>query len=220
MLGRLSGSSSSSSSAAASSSSRGGGGEQLDFDEEARKLWASLNLDPDAHKGGQWNPTDPIYRHPTGGGTIYVGNQTAAENLAYLQQLGVTRVVNCTTGASRIPNFHEGRGMMYYTFTISNWQTCVNATHASVLAFANPMFAFIEEAISQGDSVLVHCLAGAHRAGTTGCACLMHFAGMDVPTAIRTAKRCRPIIDPIGQLPEFLVRLHRAKDAEQLHLQG
>ena len=108
-----------------------------------------------------------------------------------------------------------------------------------MLAFANPMFSFIEEAIGKGESVLVHCLAGAHRAGivdrtydtrgphahqsdllfthpsiipsicctfllylsgTTGCACLIHFAGMDVDTAIRTAKRCRPIIDPIGQV--------------------
>ncbi len=34
--------------------------------------------------------------------------------------------------------------------------------------------------------------------------------GMDVTTAITAAKRCRPIIDPIGQLPEFLRRLHRA----------
>jgi hypothetical protein len=25
----------------------------------------------------------------------------------------------------------------------------------------------------------VHCLAGAHRAGTTGCACLIYFAGTD-----------------------------------------
>lgn len=222
MLGRLSGTGGSASSSSSSSSTRttAGGAEQLDFDEEARKLWASLNLDPNAHKGGQWNPTDPIFRHPTGGGTIFVGNQTAAENLAYLQQLGVTRVVNCTTGASRIPNFHEGRGITYYTFTISNWQTCVNATHTSVLSFANPMFAFIEEAISNGESVLVHCLAGAHRAGTTGCACLMHFAGLDAPTAIRTAKRCRPIIDPIGQLPEFLVRLQRAKEAEEPQQQG
>ena len=37
---------------------------------------------------------------------------------------------------------------------------------------------------------------------------------MDVDTAIRTAKRMRPIIDPIGQLPEFLMRLQRAKLAD------
>ena len=31
---------------------------------------------------------------------------------------------------------------------------------------------------------------------------------MDVQTAVTVAKKCRPIIDPIGQLPEFLHRLH------------
>ena len=153
------------SSALALRGASGGATTNLDFDEEARKLWERLNLDPESRTGGQWNPTDPIWRHPTGGGTIYVGNQTAAENLPFLQSLGITRVVNCTTGASRIPNFHEGRGLLYYTFSISNWTTSVNSTGASVLAFANPMFSFIEEAISKGESVLVHCLAGAHRAG-------------------------------------------------------
>jgi hypothetical protein len=38
------------------------------------------------------------------------------------------------------------------------------------------------------------------------------LSGMDVQTAISTAKKCRPIIDPIGQLPDFLHRLKRATD--------
>lgn len=59
---------------------------------------------------------------------------------------------------------------------------------------------------------MVHCLAGAHRAGTTGCACLIFFGNMDVSTAISTAKKLRPIIDPIGQLPEFLRKLKAALD--------
>jgi hypothetical protein len=37
--------------------------------------------------------------------------------------------------------------------------------------------------------------------------------GMDVQTAVMVAKRCRPIIDPIGQLPDFLHRLQRAEEA-------
>ncbi len=49
------------------------------------------------------------------------------------------------------------------------------------------------------------------RAGTTGCACLVHYANLDVSTAIRAAKKLRPIIDPIGQLPEFLNRLYKAE---------
>lgn len=57
----------------------------LDFDAEARALWARLNLDPNGRSTGQWNPLDPIYKHPVGGGVIYVGNQTAAENLTLLK---------------------------------------------------------------------------------------------------------------------------------------
>lgn len=104
------------------------------------------------------------------------------------------------------------------------------------MTFVDPLFAFIDDAISRGESVLVilfckiydiiciyyyyltivlkvHCLAGAHRAGTTGCACLVHYAKLDVPNAITVAKKCRPIIDPIGQLPEFLNRLKKAEDS-------
>lgn len=36
---------------------------------------------------------------------------------------------------------------------------------------------------------------------------------MDVGTAVSAAKRCRSIIDPIGQLPEFLKRLKRAYES-------
>lgn len=61
------------------------GGAMLDFDEEAKALWARLNLDGGSRKSGQWNPLDSIWRHPVGGGTIYVGNQTAAENINLLR---------------------------------------------------------------------------------------------------------------------------------------
>jgi hypothetical protein len=40
-------------------------------------------------------------------------------------------------------------------------------------------------------------------------------SGMDVATAIAMAKKCRPIIDPIGQLPDFLHRLQKATDARE-----
>lgn len=58
---------------------------QLDFDVEARALWARLNLDPSTRTTGYWNALDSIYRHPVGEGIIYVGNQTAAESLTTLR---------------------------------------------------------------------------------------------------------------------------------------
>ena len=36
-----------------------------------------------------------------------------------LRGLGITRVVNCTNGVSKIPNFHEDK-LLYYTFTVGN----------------------------------------------------------------------------------------------------
>ena len=53
-----------------------------DFDEEAKKLFAKLNLDADGARPGIYNPMDPVWRDPKSGGTIYVGNQTAAQNKA------------------------------------------------------------------------------------------------------------------------------------------
>lgn len=184
--------------------------ETLDFDEEGRKLYASLNIDFSQVKSGPYNSLDPIWKHPTTGGTIYVGNQTAASSLDVLRAHNIISVVNCTSGPSQLPNYHDGK-MNYYIFPVTYWSQHATETNESILAFSDPLFQFIDRALLQGGSVLVHCLAGAHRAGTTGCACLIHYAGLGASDAIAVAKRCRRIIDPIGMLPEFLTRLHRAE---------
>lgn len=187
--------------------------ESLNFDDEARALWARLNLEGEAGGNGRWNPIDPIWKHPAGG-TIYVGNQMAAENLQLLKSLGITHIVNCTSGYGKIPDYHEGT-LAYYNFAISNWSVLVDSRDESVLQFTQPMFEFVESAVSNSSNVLIHCLAGAHRAGTTGVACLIHFAKLDVASATKAAKTCRPIIDPIGRFPDFLCRLDAAKSSER-----
>eukprot|EP00959_Pyramimonas_sp_CCMP1952_P184988 3867850-Pyramimonas_sp.AAC.1 len=55
-------------------------GESLNFDDEARKLFKSLNIAP-GELGGDYNYLDPVWRHPTSGGILYIGNQTAAQDL-------------------------------------------------------------------------------------------------------------------------------------------
>jgi hypothetical protein len=50
----------------------------------------------------------------------------------------------------------------------------------------------------------VHCLAGAHRAGTTGILTLMHFTKMSCTEAQKLAISIRPIINPISDFPELL----------------
>ena len=58
--------------------------------------------------------------------------------------------------------------------------------------------------------MLIHCLVGAHRAGTTGIAFLMHAEGLDLLTAAAAAAGCRSIIEPIGGFPALLARLESA----------
>ena len=189
--------------------------ETVDFDEEGRKLLAGLNLQGvRTGTSSQWNNLDAIWAHPTTGAAIYVGNVSSAESMEILQAHNISHVVNCTNGSGALPCFHKGKpGMNYYTFPISQWWAHVKETHSSVYLFADPLWAFIDSALESGKSVLVHCLAGAHRAGTTGCACLMHYGKMNHVDAMRTAKQLRPIIDPIGQLPQFLQRLEAAEAA-------
>ena len=79
-----------------------------------------------------------------------------------------------------------------------------------VLKFFQPTFQWIDRALENGHNVLIHCLAGAHRAGTTAIAYLMHRAKLDVRSAIISAKLCRPIISPIGSFPNLLIRLDMA----------
>mmetsp|Transcript_21712 Transcript_21712/g.39856 ORF Transcript_21712/g.39856 Transcript_21712/m.39856 type:complete len:363 (+) Transcript_21712:47-1135(+) len=183
------------------------GHSELDFDEEARKLWARLNLDPNAISGGQYNALDPIWRHPSSGATLYVGNQTAAKSLALLQQHHITNVVNCTDS---MPLYHDqpGSPIRYYRFDITSYRRRVSSDDDAV-AFVQPMLEFVTPALEAGQCVMVHCLAGAHRAGTTGIICLMNFARLNARDAIIAAKRCRPIIDPIGDFPELLRKLER-----------
>lgn len=66
----------------------------------------------------------------------------------------------------------------YLRFDVADWKQSVDASPESVRSFVAPLVAFVGPALAGGSNVLVHCLAGAHRAGTVGCLCLIELAGM------------------------------------------
>ena len=69
--------------------------------------------------------------------------------------------------------------------------------------------------LAEGRSVLIHCLAGAHRAGSAGIACLMRLEGLDLAAATARAQAARPIIDPIHYLSFLLTQLEQAERLRQ-----
>ena len=124
---------------------------QPDFDDEARKLFARLGLDADGASsgkgmGGLYNPLDAIWRDQKTGGTIFVGNQQAAQNASLLKQHGITHVVNCT---DNMPLYHQStKTFAYYRFNVSFWPSAGGPDELQ--RFMQPMWAFVDEALSNG----------------------------------------------------------------------
>lgn len=202
-----------------------GAAARRDYNEEGRKLIASFGMTPAANA---YNDKDPLYKDPSTGGIIYVGNETAARGpVDKLLSAGITHVVNCTDDMKNFcevpatsaphPKADEPR-IQYLRFNVAYWQDAGEgnrpqpASQTQIVAFMRTLFAFVDGALAKGESVLVHCLAGAHRAGTTGCLLLMYKHKLGAQDAIKAAKSLRPIINPIGGLPGFLLFYQRNRE--------
>lgn len=88
----------------------------------------------------------------------------------------------------------------------------------NVLRYVDSILDKIDEDLADGRSVLIHCLAGAHRAGTTGVLFIMGKMKVDSDEGKRIAKKLRGIINPIGRLvtllewvDEAVIGLNRSK---------
>jgi hypothetical protein len=66
--------------------------------------------------------------------------------------------------------------------------------------------------LERGENVMIHCLAGAHRAGTGAVSFMMRQSGLSYEDARKVARKCRPVIDPYGQLEGLLHSLEKAAD--------
>ena len=185
-----------------------------DWDEEARTLFARLNIDCGGNRD-KYRNVDAVYKHPTTGASLYIGNQTAARSESVLVGEKIFHIVNCQD-ASAANFFEADPRFAYKRFPVSHWWREEGVdTHAGVLAFfENGCHAWIADALESGHNVMVHCLAGAHRAGTTGVSFMMREGRFDATTAIKLAKYQRPIVDPFGQLHELLTRLEAAYAAQ------
>merc|ERR1712156_968804 len=167
----------------------------LDYSQEARNLWERLGINPEEvnqdKKGFNrvYNPLDIIYKSKSGG-CIYVGGERAARDLEILKE-------------KDIKAYHTGL-LSYYNFNIAWWRKYVGKSEKDLVSFLSPVLKYIDTEIEAGRNVFVHCLAGAHRAGTTAIICLMHFAGLESSKGILTAKALRAIIQPIGDFQKLL----------------
>lgn len=110
---------------------------------------------------------DSIWEHPTTGAQIFVGNLFATKDADLLARHNVRHVVNTTDDL-----FNELAGSpnapAYYMFDVGNWRSAGGAnpyaTADEIIEWLDAFFGYVQGALAAGESVLVHCLAGAHRA--------------------------------------------------------
>eukprot|EP00930_Biecheleria_cincta_P100187 TRINITY_DN91802_c0_g1_i1.p1 TRINITY_DN91802_c0_g1~~TRINITY_DN91802_c0_g1_i1.p1 ORF type:complete len:294 (-),score=49.98 TRINITY_DN91802_c0_g1_i1:9-860(-) len=175
-----------------------------DFDKEGSRLLRAARASP---AGGACNDVDPLWTHPTSGAKLYVGNESTAMSAQELAKHQITRIVRCLDYEGIPGSFESALEYRYLHFPIGWWREAPGCKSqrgaARILA---PLLGFVEEALAEGSSVLIHCLAGAHRAGTAGIACLMHLCRLDRNSATCAAKAARPTIDCIAHLGALLRR--------------
>ena len=169
----------------------------VDYDAEASRLLANLSLGRSGAGHGPPSPMDAIWQHPLTGAVLYVGGRGAARDLGLLWRSRITRVANCTDS---LPQYHDRSGggpVAYFRFDVGSHRRVVR-NDAEAARFCCQMIEWVGAALLAGAGVLVHCREGAHRAGTSGCILLMHFAGLSAAEALAAARRCRPVIAPTG----------------------
>ena len=152
------------------------------YDEEGQKV----NQNRYVARYSSYGQPDVIWTHPETGGKVYVGCQTSASDLEILNAHGIRHVVNCQGMVSE--NYHEKNSeFTYLRFPIgaSYWSPFDMKTNTGIVRYFNVFFEFVEKVMEEGKNVLIHCLAGAHRAGTTGCAWILYANNLSVEDAIK-----------------------------------
>ncbi|KAH7961509.1 dual specificity protein phosphatase 19 [Rhipicephalus sanguineus] len=120
---------------------------------------------------------------------LHIGSQDAAADWCLLQSLAVTHVVNAV--ASTVPNFHEDRGLAYLALELLDLPD-FTLTRDTI----DKMCDFVDEALSSGGSVLVHCNAGVSRSCALVLAFLILRRGMDLHEALEKTRTARPVVRP------------------------
>mmetsp|Transcript_15428 Transcript_15428/g.31714 ORF Transcript_15428/g.31714 Transcript_15428/m.31714 type:complete len:203 (-) Transcript_15428:276-884(-) len=185
--------------------------EDVDYAEAGRKLLVNLSTGGDVPKVQRYSPYNAIWRHPENKATLFVGNASTAADMETLNSIRVKRIVFCQERDGRC-HFESVSDFRYLKFAIGSWRRSLGnePTTEAVWAYFKVLFDFVDRELGAGNNVLIHCLAGAHRAGTAGTACLMHLCQLDSTAAVPLAKSLRPAIDPIGSFPELLRLLDEA----------
>jgi protein phosphatase slingshot len=128
---------------------------------------------------------------------LYLGSIGSASNLKQLQNCKITHILCCASG---IKNFFPNN-FKYLNLDI------LDSEKVNIKQYFEQTNQFIDEAIKNNGSVLVHCHAGISRSSTILMAYIMKSQKMSVDKVLDLLKSKREKVNPnsgfIGQLREY-----------------
>ena len=136
---------------------------------------------------------------------IFVGSYHPAADKALLQAAGITHVCCCIDVRPRFPD-----AFRYVTLPASD------APEYNMAQHFDQTFTFIDEAVTTGGGVLIHCGAGISRAPTILAAYLVRKLGIHAVTAVQMIRAVRSCASPnmgfMAQLERFYAAVAREED--------
>ncbi|XP_012228253.1 dual specificity protein phosphatase 3-like [Linepithema humile] len=144
---------------------------------------------------------------------IYIGDGTTARNKEYLKMLGITHLLNAAEGrrcgfVNTDSNYYRDTPIKYLGLTVMDLPSINISKYFDVAAN------FIDEAISTGGKVFVHCLQGVSRSATCVLAYLMikkNMLAVDAMYLVRTNRDVHPNNGFLRQLAQLDNHLRRQR---------
>ncbi|KAK8743254.1 hypothetical protein OTU49_001329 [Cherax quadricarinatus] len=133
---------------------------------------------------------------------IYIGDLAAAKNKDYLKMIGITHVLNAAQGnkfatVDTDAEFYKDVGIKYMGIKL------LDIPSANIAQFFDNSSQFIDDALSSGGKVLVHCFMGISRSATIAASYLMLKKHMSAVEAIQTLRKNRAIYPNDGFLSQL-----------------
>ncbi|EFA76097.1 putative protein tyrosine phosphatase [Heterostelium album PN500] len=136
-------------------------------------------------------PDDQCYRcdlsEYNDSANLFIGSQDAAFNRQHLDHHGITRILNVGYG---IANLYANDGIGYMNIDI------YDDVDYNIYDHFSEAFQFLDLAISEQRSILIHCNAGISRSSTILIAYLMKRHHLTLEHAYSIVKKARPLIKP------------------------
>ncbi|XP_022251293.1 dual specificity protein phosphatase 3-like isoform X2 [Limulus polyphemus] len=135
--------------------------------------------------------------------SIFIGNESTARNIAFLQQIGITHVVNTAEGTG-IGQVNTGKSY-YHSISVQYLgMNILDIPQARISSHFDEAGNFIDSALKNGGKVLIHCFMGISRSSTVAIAYLMLKKGMTAEEALHVLRSKRDVRPNEGFLQQLV----------------